>query len=64
MIEEINDLLGTSLEKGTVDMIGGWCLSQNYDLEEGEVIEQEGFLFIIKELDGQQIRYIEIRKKE
>ena len=50
LIEEINHLLGTSLKKETADMIGGWCLSQNYDLEEGEGIEQDGFLFIIKEL--------------
>ncbi|MEK4404430.1 hemolysin family protein [Sporosarcina sp. FSL K6-1540] len=64
LIEEINDLLGTSLENETVDMIGGWCLSQNYELEEDEVIEKDGFLFIIKELDGHQIRYIEIRKNE
>ena len=64
LIKEINRLIGTSLENNNVDMIGGWCLAQDYDLEEGEVIEQDGFLFIIKELDGHQIRYIEIRKKE
>ena len=64
LIEEINHLLGTSLERETVDMIGGWCLSRNFDIQEGELIEQDGFLFIIKELDGHQIHYIEIRKSE
>ena len=62
LIEEINDLLGTSLEEETVDTIAGWCLSQDFDLKKGDIIEEEGFLFIIKELDGRQLRYIEIRE--
>lgn len=64
LIEEINLLLGSSLKKDIADTIGGWFLSQAYDIIEGKEIEHNGFLFVIKELDGHQIRYIEIRKIE
>ena len=51
-------------EEETVDTIAGWCLSQNFELKEGERIEEEGFIFIVRELDGRQLRYLEIKKNE
>ncbi|WP_026584529.1 hemolysin family protein [Bacillus sp. J33] len=62
LISEANDLLGTHLSEEEVDTIGGWILTQKYDLVQGDVVEEEGYKFIIKEIDGHHISYIEVIK--
>jgi CBS domain containing-hemolysin-like protein len=62
LIEDVNDLLGTSLAEEDVDTIGGWLLTQKYDLAEGDIIEYLPYQFKIKEMDGHHILYVEISK--
>lgn len=45
-----------------MDTIGGWFLSQNFDLKMGTEIENEGYLFKVHENDGYHIQYLEVKK--
>lgn len=64
LISEVNDLLGTTLDEEDVDTIGGWFLTQKFDVHKGDSIESGGFVFQIKEIEGHHILYIEVRKEE
>src|SRR5690606_40432379 len=64
LINEVNDLLGTNLSDEEVDTLGGWILSQNVDITEGEVVLAEGFTFTVREVEGHQIQYVEVKKNE
>jgi CBS domain containing-hemolysin-like protein len=63
LISQINDLLGTSLSDEDVDTIGGWMLTQKYDLIQGDTIASEAFTFTAKEMEGHHIIYVEIKKE-
>jgi CBS domain containing-hemolysin-like protein len=63
LIDEVNDLLGTSLVHEDVDTIGGWFLSQNIDTKVGTEIEaEEEYLFKVLELEGHHLKYLEVVK--
>jgi len=62
LIEDTNDLLGTEIDEDEVDTIGGWVLTQKFDLEKGDFVTFDGYQFIIKEIDGHHIQYIEVKK--
>ncbi|MBY0123120.1 hemolysin family protein [Bacillus sp. S/N-304-OC-R1] len=62
LISETNDLLGTNINEEEVDTIGGWILTQKFDLEPGDSIAHDGYEFIIKEIEGHHILYIEVKK--
>jgi CBS domain containing-hemolysin-like protein len=64
LIEEVNDLLGTTIEEEDVDTIGGWFLTQKFDVKKGDTIENDGYVFKIIENEGHHILYIEVNKKE
>ncbi|MBM7649588.1 CBS domain containing-hemolysin-like protein [Bacillus ectoiniformans] len=60
LITEVNDLLGTDLSDEEVDTIGGWFLTQQIDVELNDMIEHEGYQFIIRDVDGHHIHSIEV----
>lgn len=62
LISEVNDILGTTLEDDDVDTIGGWFLTQKFDVQKDDTLERDGFTFQIKEIDGHHIGYIEVKK--
>lgn len=62
LIEDTNHLLGTNLSDEDMDTIGGWFLSQNFDVQIGTEIETEGYLFKVHEIDGHHIHYLEVKK--
>lgn len=64
LISEVNDLLGTTLDEEAVDTIGGWFLTQKFDVHKGDSIENGGFVFQINEIEGHHILYIEVRQEE
>lgn len=64
LISEVNDLLNTTLSEEDVDTIGGWFLTQKFDVQKGDTLEAEGYLFTIKEIEGHHILYIEVVKEE
>ncbi|MER1985589.1 MAG: hemolysin family protein [Solibacillus sp.] len=62
LLADVNDMLGTVIEDADIDTIGGWFMTQHFDAVEGDAIEEQGFLFKIKESDGHHILYIEVTK--
>ena len=62
LISEVNDLLGTTLEEEDVDTIGGWFLTQKFDVHKGDSLERDGFIFQITEIEGHHILYIDVKK--
>ncbi|MFD1706455.1 hemolysin family protein [Siminovitchia sediminis] len=60
LISDVNDLLGTDLSDDDVDTLGGWVLSEKFDVTEGESLHADGFEFKITELDGHQIQFVEV----
>ncbi|MGG3891355.1 hemolysin family protein [Metabacillus fastidiosus] len=62
LITDVNHLLGTSLFEEEVDTIGGWFLTKNFDAKMNSIVEAEGYVFKIFEIDGHQIHYIEVKK--
>ncbi|GIN38042.1 hemolysin family protein [Heyndrickxia sp. FSL K6-6286] len=62
LITEVNDLLGTHLNEEDVDTIGGWILTQKYNVKKNDFIEEDGYCFKVKEIEDQHISYIEVTK--
>ena len=62
LIAEVNDVLGTTLEEDEVDTIGGWFMTKHFDVTQGASIEEQGFLFSVKEVEGHHILYLEVSK--
>lgn len=62
LIGDVNDLLGIDLLEDEVDTIGGWFLTQKYDVVQGDQIEEDGYVFNVKDIDGQHILFIEAYK--
>jgi CBS domain containing-hemolysin-like protein len=60
LIDEVNDLLGTNIEEEDMDTIGGWMLTQNFDLENGESVLFDGFVFKVLEIEDHHIKRIEV----
>lgn len=63
LVHDVNDLLGIHLSEDDVDTIGGWFLTENYDVSLGDVLQKESFCFKVLEMDEHSIRYIEVTKK-
>ncbi len=64
LIDQVNNMLGTDIEEEEVDTIGGWFLTHNYEVEIGDEIENNGYIFRVKEAEPHHISYIEVFKKE
>ncbi|MCD7035768.1 hemolysin family protein [Metabacillus sp. GX 13764] len=62
LIEEINDVLGTFIESDDMDTIGGWILSQNLDIQQGESVMEDDYQFKIMEIENHHIISVEISK--
>jgi CBS domain containing-hemolysin-like protein len=60
LIDEVNDLLGTNIEEEDMDTIGGWMLTQNFDLEKGESVVFGGYEFKVLEIEEHHIKRIEV----
>jgi CBS domain containing-hemolysin-like protein len=59
LIDQVNDLLGTDIEDEDMDTIGGWMLSQNFDLEKGESVSFGNFTFKVLDIEDHHIKRIE-----
>ncbi len=62
LIENVNDLLGINIDEEDIDTIGGWFMTKSYDVANGEKLEEQGYDFLVKEIDGHHIQYLEITK--
>ncbi len=64
LITDINELLGTSLDHTDVDTIGGWVLTHDIEPEQGTTFTVNNYEFTVREIDGHQIKELEIKKLE
>jgi len=62
LIHEINDLLGLEIHEEDIDTIGGWMLTQNHDIREGESIQFNHYKFKVLSKSDHQIKNVEIKK--
>ena len=62
LLDEIARFLNIEMDNPDVDTLGGWYYSQDMELKHDNVIEHEGYSFFIHEIDGLQLRYIEIKQ--
>ena len=62
LLDDVAKLLNIELEHPDVDTIGGWYFTNDMDLDTAKSIYYEGYQFAIKEKEGHQIQYLEIKK--
>jgi CBS domain containing-hemolysin-like protein len=62
LIEDVNDLLAIDLSEEEVDTIGGWLLTQKYDLKQGDIIESSSFQFTVSEMEESHVLYVEVKE--
>ena len=62
LIENVNNLLSINIDEEDIDTIGGWFMTKSFDAVKGEKIIEQGFEFMIKDIDGHHIQYLEIIK--
>lgn len=58
LVDEVNDLLGTTIEHEDIDTLGGWILSQKVDVQPNDTIKEQHIVFIIEQMEGHQIQYV------
>ena len=64
LLEDVAKLLNIELVNPDVDTLGGWYYSQDMELNIENSIEFEGYTFSIHEIEGLQLRYIEIKQNK
>ncbi|WP_347548866.1 hemolysin family protein [Pseudalkalibacillus hwajinpoensis] len=62
LISDINDLLGTSIDRTDVDTIGGWILTNDIEPKQGTTFSVDGYEFTVRDVDGHQIKELEIKQ--
>jgi CBS domain containing-hemolysin-like protein len=64
LIENVNDTLGISIDEEDIDTIGGWFMTQRFEAIQGEKIIEQGYEFMVKDMEGHHILYLEVIKHE
>ncbi|WP_141433086.1 hemolysin family protein [Bacillus sp. 03113] len=62
LISEVNELLNIEIDDEDIDTIGGWILTENYDVVQGDIITLEPYSFKILDMEDHHIKYIEVTK--
>jgi len=62
LIENVNTILGISIEEEDIDTIGGWFMTRRFEAIKGEKIIEQGYEFMVKDVDGHHIIYLEVLK--
>ncbi|MFY4776779.1 hemolysin family protein [Metabacillus sp. RGM 3146] len=62
LVSEINDLFGLEIDDKDVDTIGGWILTEKYDIQKGEVIELAPYTFRVRDMANHHIQYLEMTR--
>jgi CBS domain containing-hemolysin-like protein len=63
LIEEVNDLLGTDIDDTDVDTIGGWILTEKFDIQQGEILSYGDYEFKVLKMEGRHVQLVEITKR-
>lgn len=62
LISEVNDVFNLNIDDTDVDTIGGWILTENFEVQEGDTIKIHPYTFKVLKIDGHYIKSIEITK--
>ena len=62
LIESVNTILGISIDEEDIDTIGGWFMTQRFEAIQGEKIVEQGYEFMVKDVEGHHILYLEVIK--
>lgn len=60
LLESVNDILGISIIEEDIDTIGGWFMTQRFEAIQGEKIIEQGFEFMVKDVEGHHILHLEV----
>lgn len=60
LLNEVNEVTGTSFVDDDIDTIGGWLYSNHPELQKGEQVQYGSVTFIIRERDKNRIRKVEM----
>ncbi|KKI93912.1 membrane protein [Bacillus sp. SA1-12] len=60
LVSEVNELLGIDIDDTDVDTIGGWVLTNQYEIQTGGFVQFGIYNFKVKEMENHHIRYLEI----
>ncbi|WP_111645969.1 hemolysin family protein [Paranoxybacillus vitaminiphilus] len=63
LIEDVNDLLGTDIDDTDVDTIGGWILTEKFDIQQGEILSYGDYEFKVLKMEGHHVQLVEITKR-
>ncbi|MGM7634508.1 hemolysin family protein [Bacillus sp. Hm123] len=63
LISEVNDLFGLDIDDEDIDTVGGWVLTEKFEVQEGDTIERGNYTFKVIEMEGYHIKFIEVSKK-
>jgi CBS domain containing-hemolysin-like protein len=63
LVSEVNELLALDISDEDVDTLGGWMLTENYEVKQGDVVSFGNYLFKITEMEEHHIKYIEVTKQ-
>jgi CBS domain containing-hemolysin-like protein len=64
LVTELNELLNIEIEEGEFDTVGGWMLTENFNVKQGDSLHFEPYTFKILEMEEHHIKYIEVTKQE
>ncbi|NGZ77817.1 hemolysin family protein [Saccharibacillus alkalitolerans] len=59
LLHDVNRQLGTDIDSEEVYTIGGWLLSEKFDLKQGDTLNEAGWDWTIREMQGGRIGQIE-----
>ncbi|MFT8321055.1 MAG: hemolysin family protein [Bacillus sp. (in: firmicutes)] len=62
LITQVNSLLNVEMNEDSIDTLGGWILTSNFEATEGDTITFESYSFKILEMEEHHIKYIEVTK--
>ncbi|WP_088041959.1 hemolysin family protein [Bacillus sp. EAC] len=60
LISEVNDVFSLDIDDTDVDTIGGWILTENFDVQEGDSTKISNYTFKVLKIDGHYIKSIEL----
>jgi CBS domain containing-hemolysin-like protein len=60
LISEVNGLFGLGIDDSELDTIGGWILTQTSEIMPGTVVKYENYQFKINDVEGYQVKEIEV----
>nr|WP_241425252.1 transporter associated domain-containing protein [Listeria innocua] len=59
---EVEEAIGVPIESPGVHTLSGWMLLERFDLETGDEIEHEGYRFIVRSMNKNSIRQVEVKR--